>query len=78
VTAGSQASHWPVSALPAAYMRPGNASFTEFLSAAEPHLLPGAGSTESFAGALPLKSAPRFVDIFFGLKAGSLPYTKFE
>jgi len=53
VTAGSQASHWPVSALPAAYMRPGNASFTEFLSAAEPHLLPGAGSTESFAGALP-------------------------
>jgi proteasome beta subunit len=34
-------------------MRPGNASFTEFLSAAEPQLLPGARSTESFAGALP-------------------------
>jgi proteasome beta subunit len=53
VTSDSRAGHWPVSALPAAYMRPGNASFTEFLSAAEPQLLPGARSTESFAGALP-------------------------
>src|SRR6478609_9775305 len=34
-------------------MRPGNASFTEFLSVAEPQLLPGARSTESFAGSLP-------------------------
>ena len=53
MTSDSRAGHWPVSALPAAYMRPGNASFTEFLSAAEPQLLPGARSTESFAGALP-------------------------
>jgi proteasome beta subunit len=33
-----------VSAIPAAYMRPGSGSFTEFLAGAEPHLLPGHGT----------------------------------
>ncbi len=32
---------WPVSAVPAAYMRPGSGSFTEFVADAEPQLLPG-------------------------------------
>ncbi len=41
MTGESQSGHWPVSAVPAAYMRPGNGSFTEFLSVAEPQLLPG-------------------------------------
>jgi len=41
VTAFSRADHWPVSAIPAAYLRPGTGSFTEFLAAAEPHLLLG-------------------------------------
>ncbi len=36
-------SHWPASALPAAYLTPGSGSFTEFLAQAEPHLLPGHG-----------------------------------
>jgi len=34
-------SNWPVAAVPAAYLTPGVASFTEFLAKAEPHLLPG-------------------------------------
>ncbi len=33
--------HWPVAAVPAAYLTPGPGSFTEFLARAEPHLLPG-------------------------------------
>jgi proteasome beta subunit len=37
-------SSWPVSAVPAEYLRPGTGSFTDFLSTAEPHLLPGARS----------------------------------
>ena len=41
MTGDSQVGQWPVSAVPAAYMRPGNGSFTEFLTVAEPHLLPG-------------------------------------
>jgi proteasome beta subunit len=40
VTTG-ESRHWPVSAVPAAYLRPGTGSFTEFLATAEPHLLPG-------------------------------------
>ena len=39
-----------MSAIPAAYMRPGNGSFTEFLAAAEPHLLPGHGRARQVAG----------------------------
>ncbi|MBM9466774.1 proteasome subunit beta [Nakamurella sp. YIM 132084] len=38
---------WPVSAVPAAYLRPGSASFTDFLAAAEPQLLPWHGRSES-------------------------------
>ena len=45
MTGDSQSGQWPVSAVPAAYMRPGNGSFTDFLSSAEPHLLPGNRST---------------------------------
>lgn len=41
MTVDGQVGRWPVSAIPAAYMRPGNGSFTEFLAGAEPHLLPG-------------------------------------
>lgn len=41
MTVDGQVGRWPVSAIPAVYMRPGNGSFTEFLTAAEPHLLPG-------------------------------------
>jgi proteasome beta subunit len=37
-------SSWPVSAVPPEYLRPGTGSFTDFLAAAEPHLLPGTGS----------------------------------
>jgi proteasome beta subunit len=53
VTGHTPASNWPVSAVPAAYMRPGNASFTEFLAAAEPHLLPGHRAAEQAAVTLP-------------------------
>jgi proteasome beta subunit len=53
VSPETQAGHWPVSAVPAAYMRPGSGSFTEFLGAVEPHLLPGAGSSGAAAAALP-------------------------
>jgi len=41
VTSQAKADNWPVSAVPAAYMRPGSGSFTEFLTVAEPQLLPG-------------------------------------
>ncbi len=34
---------WPVSAVPARYLTPGTGSFTDFIAAAEPHLLPGHG-----------------------------------
>ena len=50
MTADSQSGHWPVSAVPAAYMRPGNGSFTEFLTLAEPHLLPGNRSSGTVPG----------------------------
>ena len=53
MTGDTPASPWPVSAVPAAYMRPGNASFTEFLSDAEPHLLPGHGAGSAAAATLP-------------------------
>lgn len=36
-------SAWPASAVPAAYLTPGTASFTDFLAVAEPQLLPGYG-----------------------------------
>jgi proteasome beta subunit len=35
---------WPAAAIPAAYLTPGTGSFTEFLAAAEPRLMPGAAS----------------------------------
>ena len=41
MTSQAKADNWPVSAVPAAYMRPGSGSFTEFLTVAEPQLLPG-------------------------------------
>jgi len=48
VTVDGQVGRWPVSAMPAAYMRPGSGSFTEFLASAEPHLLPpGSGARPS-------------------------------
>jgi proteasome beta subunit len=40
-------SAWPVTAVPAAYLRPGGSSFTDFLAQAEPHLLPGRASARS-------------------------------
>ena len=43
MTVDGQVGRWPVSAMPAAYMRPGSGSFAEFLAGAEPHLLPGRG-----------------------------------
>ncbi len=45
MTGEHQPGQWPVSAVPAAYMRPGSGSFTEFLTVAEPHLLPGSRSS---------------------------------
>ena len=51
MTVDGQVGRWPVSAIPAAYMRPGNGSFTEFLTAAEPHLLPGHGARSSVSTA---------------------------
>jgi len=51
VTVDGQVGRWPVSAIPAAYMRPGNGSFTEFLTVAEPHLLPGHGAAPDPAAA---------------------------
>ena len=53
MTLDPQASGWPVSAVPAAYMRPGSGSFSEFLTRAEPHLLPGRRSTEASVPGLP-------------------------
>jgi proteasome beta subunit len=46
VTADQQATSWPASAVPAAYLRPGNGSFTEFLAIAAPHLLPAARAAD--------------------------------
>jgi proteasome beta subunit len=46
-------STWPVSAVPAAYLRPGTASFTDFLAAAEPQLLPWHGRAADRSGATP-------------------------
>jgi proteasome beta subunit len=34
---------WPAAAVPAVYLTPGTGSFTDFLAAAEPQLLPGHG-----------------------------------
>lgn len=34
---------WPAAAVPSVYLTPGSGSFTEFLAAAEPHLLPSHG-----------------------------------
>lgn len=53
MTVDGQVGRWPVSAIPAAYMRPGNGSFTEFLTAAEPHLLPGSGAAGLGPGVSP-------------------------
>ena len=53
MTSDRQASPWPASAVPAAYLRPGNGSFTEFLADAAPHLLPGVRAPEVAAAALP-------------------------
>jgi proteasome beta subunit len=53
VTVDGQVGRWPVAAIPAAYMRPGNPSFTEFLTTAEPHLLPGHGAS-SLTGTAPI------------------------
>jgi proteasome beta subunit len=53
VTPDPQTSPWPVAAVPAAYMRPGNGSFTEFLKVAEPHLLPGSQASDTMTASLP-------------------------
>jgi proteasome beta subunit len=53
VTREAQAGHWPVSAVPAAYMRPGNGSFSEFLAVAEPQLLPRQPSSAGAPAAVP-------------------------
>lgn len=58
MTSDAQASQWPVSAVPAAYMRPGSGSFTEFLTVAEPHLLPGQRTA-----AVPTTSVPHATTI---------------
>ncbi len=46
-------SSWPTSAVPAAYLTPGSGSFTEFLAAVEPQLLPGHGRLPAVAADLP-------------------------
>ena len=53
MTSDRQASPWPASAVPAAYLRPGNGSFSEFLAEAAPHLLPGVRAPEAAVAALP-------------------------
>ena len=53
MTPDSQANPWPVSAVPAAYMRPGSGSFTEFLTDAAPHLLPGSRHADASLASLP-------------------------
>ena len=53
MTPDPQTSPWPVAAVPAAYMRPGNGSFTEFLKVAEPHLLPGSQASDTMTASLP-------------------------
>jgi len=53
VTPGQQTGPWPVAAVPAVYMRPGNGSFTDFLTVAEPHLLPGHRAAEGLSASLP-------------------------
>jgi len=53
VTSQAKADNWPVSAVPAAYMRPGSGSFTEFLTVAEPQLLPGRRPAADLSSALP-------------------------
>jgi proteasome beta subunit len=45
--------NWPVSAVPAAYLRPSTGSFTDFLAVAEPQLLPGRRFVEHSALELP-------------------------
>ncbi len=53
MTAPDRASGWPVSAVPAAYLRPGTGSFTDFLALAEPQLLPGRRLEHAAAAELP-------------------------
>ena len=53
MTSQAKADNWPVSAVPAAYMRPGSGSFTEFLTVAEPQLLPGRRPAADLSSALP-------------------------
>ena len=53
MTPDSQANPWPVSAVPAAYMRPGSGSFTEFLTDAAPHLRPGNRHADAALASLP-------------------------
>jgi len=53
VTAADRAAGWPVSAVPAAYLRPGTGSFTDFLALAEPQLLPGRRFVDNAALELP-------------------------
>ncbi len=53
MTVDGPAGGWPVSAIPAAYMRPGSGSFTEFLASAEPQLLPRHVAGAALAGAVP-------------------------
>ncbi len=53
MTPNSQPTAWPVSAVPAAYMRPGSGSFTEFLADAAPHLLPGGRHADAALASLP-------------------------
>ncbi len=53
MTAADRAAGWPVSAVPAAYLRPGTGSFTDFLALAEPQLLPGRRFVDNAALELP-------------------------
>ncbi len=63
MTVDGQVGRWPVSAIPAAYMRPGSGSFTEFLAGAEPHLLPGRGPAADAAVALPVPHGTTIVAV---------------
>jgi proteasome beta subunit len=46
-------SPWPAAAVPARYLTPGTGSFTDFISEAEPQLLPGRGLTGTPGAAVP-------------------------
>ena len=64
MTAFAGADHWPVSAIPAAYLRPGTGSFTEFLATAEPHLLPGSRQGSDGAEAIDVIEARAFCGMY--------------